>query len=92
MLIDPKKLALVLVSPMQRACKTYDLMFMDQTGLKDKVIFTEDLIEWNYGDYEGLKTDEIRSLREKKRLNGKHWDLCKDGCQGGEYVFVRLGS
>ena len=87
MLIDPHKLALVLISPKQRARQTYDLMFSHatrQTLLKDKNSFTEQLVEWDYGDYDGMKTSEIRDLREKRGLNGKTWDHFRDGCEGGE--------
>ena len=87
MLIDPVKLALVLISPMQRARKTYELMFAPATRrtlLKSKAIVTPELTEWNYGDYEGLTTKEIRELREKQGLNVKNWDHFRDGCEGGE--------
>ncbi|MGH2734143.1 MAG: histidine phosphatase family protein [Actinomycetota bacterium] len=47
--------ALVLASPMRRALQTCEL-----TGLRDRVEITEDLKEWDYGDYEGLTTQEIR--------------------------------
>jgi probable phosphoglycerate mutase len=36
-----------------------------------------DLVEWNYGDYEGLHTAEIRAKRPG-------WELFRDGCPGGE--------
>ena len=87
MLIDPSKLALTFVSPMQRARKTYDLMFEPatrQTLLEGKVRFTKDLVEWDCGDYEGMLTKEIRELREQRGLDGKTWDHFRDGCQGGE--------
>ena len=87
MLIDPAKLSRVLVSPLQRARKTYELMFAPATRqnlLESKVIITADLMEWNYGDYEGLTTKEIRALREKRGLNGKDWNHFRDGCEGGE--------
>jgi broad specificity phosphatase PhoE len=37
----------------------------------------DDLAEWNYGEYEGLTTTEIRHKRP-------HWNLWTDGCPGGE--------
>jgi len=36
-----------------------------------------DLLEWNYGDYEGLRTAEIHAKRPG-------WELFRDGCPGGE--------
>ncbi len=68
---------------------TYELMFepqIRQTLLEGKVEFSTDLIEWQYGDYEGMKTKEIRQLREQRGLNGASWDHFKDGAEGGEYV------
>ncbi|RAL11031.1 histidine phosphatase family protein [Aspergillus homomorphus CBS 101889] len=43
---------------------------------------TEAVREWDYGDYEGLTSKQIRELREK---NGEGaWDIWRDGCPGGE--------
>src|SRR6202035_1602496 len=36
-----------------------------------------ELLEWDYGDYEGLTSTQIRELRPG-------WDLWRDGCRGGE--------
>jgi len=87
-LIDPKSLALIFVSPMKRATGTYELMFelatREAQHEEGKVRVTSQLLEWNYGEYEGLKTSEIRQLREKRGLDGKGWDHFKDGCEGGE--------
>ena len=87
-LIDPEDLALVFVSPMQRARKTYELMFEPATreSFRAKVDLTKDLVEWGYGDYEGLSTAEIKQLREQRGLNAKDFDVFKHGCEGGEYV------
>ncbi|GAD91639.1 phosphoglycerate mutase family protein [Paecilomyces variotii No. 5] len=46
------------------------------------VEITDAIREWDYGDYEGLTSKQIRELREK---NGeKPWDIWRDGCPGGE--------
>lgn len=63
---------LVLTSPMRRARDTCEL-----AGLGEAAIVEPDLMEWNYGDYEGLTTSEIRSKRP-------NWSLFRDGCPGGE--------
>jgi broad specificity phosphatase PhoE len=64
--------ALVLTSPMVRARATCEL-----AGLADRASVDVDLMEFRYGDYEGLTTPEIR-----ERNPG--WDLWRDGCPGGE--------
>ncbi|EAW15554.1 histidine phosphatase family protein [Aspergillus fischeri NRRL 181] len=47
-----------------------------------KVEITDAIREWDYGDYEGLTSKQIRELREK---NGQGpWDIWRDGCPGGE--------
>jgi broad specificity phosphatase PhoE len=62
----------VLSSPLQRALETCRL-----AGLGDRVEVTEDLVEWDYGEYEGITTVEIRKQRPG-------WNLWRDGCPGGE--------
>jgi len=62
----------VLTSPLQRAVETCRL-----AGLADQAERRAELVEWDYGDYEGLKTDEIRERRPA-------WSLWRDGCPGGE--------
>jgi probable phosphoglycerate mutase len=66
--------ARVLVSPLQRATRTAEL-----AGLGEQAELDPDLIEWDYGEFEGLTTAEIR-----RRQPG--WDLFRDGCPGGESV------
>ncbi|PVI06782.1 phosphoglycerate mutase-like protein [Periconia macrospinosa] len=44
---------------------------------------TPSIREWDYGDYEGLTSPQIRQLRAKRGLNSD-WDIWRDGCEGGE--------
>ena len=62
----------VLTSPRQRARRTCEL-----AGLGERVQVEPDLAEWDYGDYEGRRTAEIRAERPD-------WDLFHDGCPNGE--------
>lgn len=64
----------VLVSSLLRARQTCEL-----AGFAHRAEVDTDLVEWNYGDYEGLKTAEIRHTRPG-------WVLFRDGCPGGESV------
>jgi probable phosphoglycerate mutase len=60
----------VFTSPLRRAVRTSEL-----AGFS--AIPDPDLMEWDYGDYEGLTSAEIRA-----RQPG--WELFEDGCPGGE--------
>jgi len=62
----------VFTSPLQRARRTCEL-----AGFGKGAIVDPDLVEWNYGAYEGLKTDGIHQQRPD-------WVLFRDGCPGGE--------
>lgn len=62
----------VLTSPRQRARRTCELV-----GLSEDAELEEDLAEWDYGDYEGLKSVEIRKERP-------FWNVFRDGCPNGE--------
>jgi broad specificity phosphatase PhoE len=64
--------ARVLTSPLQRARETCRL-----AGLGDRAEIVADLHEWDYGDYEGRTTADIRTERPG-------WFLWDDGCPGGE--------
>lgn len=82
-LIDPSKVANVWLSPRKRAIRTYELLSGQTPGFE----ITESLAEWDYGHYEGLKTNEIRTLRKSRGLDTeREWDIWTDGCEGGEYV------
>jgi probable phosphoglycerate mutase len=62
----------VLCSPRRRALETCEL-----AGLRGRAEIVDDLQEWNYGDYEGLTSQQIRAQRPG-------WSLWRDGCPGGE--------
>ncbi len=66
--------AQVLTSPLQRAKRTCEL-----AGFGDVMTVDADLVEWNYGDYEGKKSAEIRATRPG-------WVVFRDGCPNGESV------
>jgi probable phosphoglycerate mutase len=69
-----RSFSLVLTSPLQRARETCSLAGYGEVALVD-----EDLKEWNYGDYEGRTTTEIR-------LERPGWELWRDGVPSGETV------
>jgi probable phosphoglycerate mutase len=62
----------VWTSPLRRASRTCQL-----AGFAAMAEVDPDLVEWNYGEFEGLRTAEIRSKRPA-------WDLFRDGCPDGE--------
>jgi len=64
--------AKVFTSPLQRAARTCEL-----TGFGAVAEVERDLLEWNYGQYEGRRTVEIHVERPE-------WQLFRDGCPGGE--------
>lgn len=66
--------AMVLTSPLRRARQTSEI-----AGFGPQAEVCEDLREWDYGDYEGCTTDEIR-----KRRPG--WSLWSDGVPAGEHA------
>jgi broad specificity phosphatase PhoE len=74
-----REFALVLSSPMRRARDTADL-----AGFAGRYEIDEDLKEFDYGDYEGLTTPEIREQRPG-------WYLWRDGNPGGE-VAAQVGE
>jgi broad specificity phosphatase PhoE len=64
--------AKVLTSPLQRAVRICEL-----AGFGAVAEIDPDLVEWDYGEYEGRRTAEIHSERPD-------WQLFRDGCPGGE--------
>ena len=62
----------VLSSPLQRARRTAEL-----AGFGAHLELDADLVEWDYGEYEGRRTSEIQAERPG-------WKLFEDGCPGGE--------
>ncbi|KAI7555671.1 phosphoglycerate mutase-like protein [Hortaea werneckii] len=54
-----------------------------QPGTAAKIEITEAVREWDYGDYEGVTSQEIRERREEKGQG--EWDIWRDGCPSGEY-------
>jgi probable phosphoglycerate mutase len=62
----------VFTSPLSRAYETCRL-----AGLGDGAQVRDELLEWDYGEYEGITTQEIREGRPG-------WLLWRDGCPGGE--------
>src|SRR6185436_18609370 len=61
----------VLTSPRQRARRTCEL-----AGLGPTAEIEPDLAEWDYGDYEGQRSADIRTVRPD-------WNLFQDGCPHG---------
>ncbi|KAL1847384.1 Sedoheptulose 1,7-bisphosphatase [Diaporthe australafricana] len=98
-LIVPNKLTHIFVSPRKRAQRTFELLNLgfkdlpwdahgpagDAPGLacNARIEITDDIREWDYGDYEGITSAEIRALRRDQGL-GEGWDIWRDGCPGGE--------
>ncbi len=62
----------VLSSPLQRARRTCELV-----GLESVCAIEPDLAEWDYGDYEGKRSEDIRKKQPE-------WNVYRDGCPRGE--------
>ncbi len=70
--LAPSSFTRVLCSPLSRARETCEL-----SGCGALAEQRDDLLEWDYGDYEGLTSAEIKVERAD-------WNLWRDGCPGGE--------
>jgi|SRR5438034_2853011 len=76
--LEGRTFALVLASPLSRAMETCRL-----SGLEGQAEPRDDLMEWDYGEYEGRTTADIRTERPA-------WSLWMDGVPGGE-IAERVG-
>jgi len=70
--LEGRRFAAVLSSPLERALATCRI-----AGFGDVAQVRDELVEWDYGEYEGLTTEEIRARRPD-------WQVFVDGCPGGE--------
>ena len=70
--LSQQHFAAVFSSPLQRARRTCEL-----AGLGDQMQICDDIIEWNYGDYEGITTATIRETVPD-------WTVWSHGCPKGE--------
>lgn len=64
----------VFSSPLRRALRTCEL-----AGFGSRATLDPELVEWDYGDYEGHTLAEIHKIQPG-------WELFRDGCPGGESV------
>jgi probable phosphoglycerate mutase len=67
-----RSFSLVMASPRRRARETAALVLPEA-----QVVVRQELAEWNYGEYEGLTSEEILARNPT-------WDLWREGCPGGE--------
>jgi probable phosphoglycerate mutase len=72
--LNGQQFALVLASPLQRALRTCEI-----AGYGDQAQIDPNLAEWDYGQYEGLTSDQIREQRPG-------WFIFRDGVEGGETI------
>ncbi len=73
------KISHVFTSPLKRASRTCEL-----AGFGAQAVVDNDLVEWDYGDYEGKTTADIRRERPG-------WQIFRDGCPNGESL-ANIGS
>lgn len=70
--LRPVRFSEVITSPRIRARRTCEL-----AGFGSRCTIDQDVAEWNYGDYEGLRSTEIHATRP-------NWNIFRDGCPNGE--------
>ena len=70
-LIHPGTLCHIFVSPRKRAYTTFELLFANLPNVPAHTI-TEDVREWDYGDYEGLTPAQIKE-------KDKYWSIWRTG-------------
>ncbi|KAF9015513.1 histidine phosphatase superfamily [Cyathus striatus] len=78
LIIEPDNLCTVFVSPRIRAHRTFHLLFSHVDNPPHHIL-SEEVREWDYGEYEGLRPAEIKKI-------SPNWAIWKDGCPGGESV------
>ncbi|MEM7135685.1 MAG: histidine phosphatase family protein [Myxococcota bacterium] len=71
-MLHHRPFARVLASPLMRAWQT-----MERAGYGDVAVATDDLMEWDYGEYEGRRTDDIR-------VDVPGWSVWTHPVTGGE--------
>jgi sedoheptulose-bisphosphatase len=90
-LIDPTKLTRIICSPRQRATRTLEILLEQVPNVDggapnpphEKTDTTEQIAEWGYGDYDGLRTHEIVALRKSRGHDTERpWNIWRDGCEG----------
>ena len=77
--LRPLTVSRIFTSPLQRARRTCEL-----AGFGSNAEVDPELVEWNYGDYEGLTTKQIYERQPD-------WQLFRHGCPGGESV-AQIGA
>jgi probable phosphoglycerate mutase len=71
--LQGEQFELILCSPLLRARETAEI-----AGVAETAEICDDLVEWRYGEYEGLTSPEIWERHDS------NWNLWRDGCPGGE--------
>ncbi|KAK4052859.1 hypothetical protein OIO90_004135 [Microbotryomycetes sp. JL221] len=74
--LSANKIQHAFVSPRKRAQRTFELLFEGQKAPPHST--EEDVREWDYGQYEGKTSAQIKAER------GTSWDIWTEGCPGGE--------